>query len=113
MHLWGVGRCWGGSGTRRRRPTRLRTRPAGASGWVTGPSSTGCGAWRRRVLRLVPALTVMMAGFLAVSFVGERYEPTRLLSSTGWVLGFMTNLAIDRPIEEVSNTWSLSVEAHF
>jgi peptidoglycan/LPS O-acetylase OafA/YrhL len=67
----------------------------------------------RRVLRLVPALTVMMAGFLAVSFVGERYEPSRLLSSTGWVLGFMTNLAVDRPIEEVSHTWSLSVEAHF
>jgi peptidoglycan/LPS O-acetylase OafA/YrhL len=67
----------------------------------------------RRVLRLVPALTVMMAGFLVVSFVGERYEPSRLLSSTGWVLGFMTNLAIDRPIEEVSHTWSLSVEAHF
>jgi peptidoglycan/LPS O-acetylase OafA/YrhL len=67
----------------------------------------------RRVLRLVPALLVMMAGFLAVSFVGERYEPSRLLSSTGWVLGFMTNLAIDRPIEEVSHTWSLSVEAHF
>jgi peptidoglycan/LPS O-acetylase OafA/YrhL len=67
----------------------------------------------RRVLRLVPALTVMMAGFLAVSFVGERHEPSHLLSSTGWVLGFMTNLAIDRPIEEVSHTWSLSVEAHF
>jgi peptidoglycan/LPS O-acetylase OafA/YrhL len=68
---------------------------------------------RRRALRLVPALVVMMAGLLAISFVGTKYSPGLLLSSAGWVVTFSTNLALDRPIVELIHTWSLSVEAHF
>ncbi|HEY8526976.1 MAG TPA: acyltransferase [Acidimicrobiales bacterium] len=68
---------------------------------------------RRRLRRLLPALLVMMACLLAVSVVGERYSPGVLLSSTGWVATFSTNLVFDRPIVELAHTWSLSVEAHF
>jgi peptidoglycan/LPS O-acetylase OafA/YrhL len=67
----------------------------------------------RRALRLVPALVVMMAGLVAVSFIGEKYDPGELLSSAAWTATLSTNLAIDRPIIELIHTWSLSVEAHF
>jgi peptidoglycan/LPS O-acetylase OafA/YrhL len=71
------------------------------------------GFLRRRALRLVPALAVMMAALVVVSFARSRYSPGHVLSSAGWVLSFTGNLTLDRMIPEVGHTWSLAIEAHF
>jgi peptidoglycan/LPS O-acetylase OafA/YrhL len=65
--------------------------------------------WRRRMLRLYPALLFMLAAFLVIAPAGHRYEAA--------LAGFyLTDIARSLNIDAMPNlahTWSLSVEAQF
>ncbi len=78
----------------------------------TGGLRIGGFLWRR-LLRLMPALIVFMAGLTLAALVTDRYTPRQMLSSSAWVLTFATNIGVDKVIVEVGHTWSLGVEAHF
>jgi peptidoglycan/LPS O-acetylase OafA/YrhL len=78
----------------------------------TGGIRVGNFLWRR-LLRLLPALVVLMAGLFVASTVTGRYTPREMLGSAAWVLTFSTNIGVHDVIVEVGHTWSLSVEAHF
>ncbi|MBN2623839.1 MAG: acyltransferase [Acidimicrobiales bacterium] len=69
---------------------------------------------RRRLLRLVPAMTGLLAAVLGLALAGRMYAVDATLSSAGWALTFTANWAMadDRPAV-MGHLWSVAVEGQF
>jgi peptidoglycan/LPS O-acetylase OafA/YrhL len=71
---------------------------------------------RRRVVRLVPALAVVLAALSALAVVDLLpQDPTELAKRSGWTLLFTQNWPTEHHLvhPELAHTWSLAVEGHF